>query len=876
MSVTNGQPANQTTFNDAFVSKTSDSTVIGEVTLANTDSGATVTNVQQAINDIKSDITDAENDISQLQSDLGVAESDIAQLETDLANHLADTDDAHAASAITNTPAGNLAATTVQAALDELQTDVDSRATSSALTDHINDTTAAHAASAVSFTPAGTIAATTAQLAIEEVATDAASALSSHESDTTSIHGISDTSLLVTTTGTQALTNKDFDGGTASDTSRITLPKASTSTLAGLTDKEGTIAYDTDLDNIVFNDGSDWVEVGSGTGGGGGSGEGGINYITNGNAEVDASGWTVSKNTSAGALPDSGFDTASTNITWTRDTTDYLRGTASFNLTKDAADRQGEQVYYDFTIDEADKARVLEIRFDYSVLSGTYADDDLIVYIYDVTNTAFIEPVSYKIKNAGVAVTHLATFQTAIDSTSYRLVIHVASASTDAYELLFDSIKVGPQQTNVGAPVTDWVSYTPTIANLGAGSATSSGWWRRIGDSMEVAMRVTKDGTNGTGSVAVSFSLPSGYSIDTAKLSSTTVQLLGHANNATSGHVGAVVYLTTTTVYLYSMTAAAGQWNGSAFTANAIINLLFRVPILGWSSNLALSNAESGRVVAVRATKAAGNHTANAATQDVTGWTTVFDSTGSFNATSGVFTAPEPGTYVVSGSVGFASNTTGVRGISIYKGSVVQSATGVTLGTATTYSHAYSETLSLLAGETIKIGAYQNSGGNLAYQTGETTINIFKISSGSQTIAASETVALQYTNTAGTSLANNATIPFATKVYDTHGAWVSDNTFKAPIAGLYSFKVSILFASAAFTALAKSILLKVNNSTSRYVGLIVPSTGYTNETGISGGVSLNLLAGDEVTFAAAHNESSARSLSTIGGTNYVCIERVGN
>lgn len=40
-----------------------------------------------------------------------------------LPDHLADTSDAHAASAITNTPAGNIAATTVQAALNELDTD---------------------------------------------------------------------------------------------------------------------------------------------------------------------------------------------------------------------------------------------------------------------------------------------------------------------------------------------------------------------------------------------------------------------------------------------------------------------------------------------------------------------------------------------------------------------------------------------------------------------------------------------------------------------------------------------------------------------------------------------------------------------------------
>jgi hypothetical protein len=59
-------------------------------------------------------------------------ETDIAQLQTDVStaqatadDHIADSAGAHAASAISNTPSGNLAATTVQAALDELQTAID-------------------------------------------------------------------------------------------------------------------------------------------------------------------------------------------------------------------------------------------------------------------------------------------------------------------------------------------------------------------------------------------------------------------------------------------------------------------------------------------------------------------------------------------------------------------------------------------------------------------------------------------------------------------------------------------------------------------------------------------------------------------------------
>lgn len=58
-----------------------------------------------------------------------------AQLRAELNAHINDTADAHDASAISNVAAGNLAAGNVQAALDELQMDVDTRATSASVAD---------------------------------------------------------------------------------------------------------------------------------------------------------------------------------------------------------------------------------------------------------------------------------------------------------------------------------------------------------------------------------------------------------------------------------------------------------------------------------------------------------------------------------------------------------------------------------------------------------------------------------------------------------------------------------------------------------------------------------------------------------------------
>ncbi len=100
--------------------------------------------------------------------------NDIDTVIAALAAHIGDTTAAHAGSAISFTPAGTIAATEVQSAIEEVATEAATN-----LSNHIGDTTDAHAASAIGFTPAGGIAATEVQSAIVEAASDAAAALSS-------------------------------------------------------------------------------------------------------------------------------------------------------------------------------------------------------------------------------------------------------------------------------------------------------------------------------------------------------------------------------------------------------------------------------------------------------------------------------------------------------------------------------------------------------------------------------------------------------------------------------------------------------------------------------------------------------------------------
>lgn len=70
--------------------------------------------------------TNVQAALAELDSEKQTAAQVLAALSpyaTAITDHIADTSDAHAASAITNTPAGSIAATTVQAAIDELDSE---------------------------------------------------------------------------------------------------------------------------------------------------------------------------------------------------------------------------------------------------------------------------------------------------------------------------------------------------------------------------------------------------------------------------------------------------------------------------------------------------------------------------------------------------------------------------------------------------------------------------------------------------------------------------------------------------------------------------------------------------------------------------------
>jgi hypothetical protein len=639
--------------------------------------------------------------------------------------------------------------------------------------------------------------------------------------------------------------------------------------VSGVAAPLGSIAMDYLAGKVYKKTGSantEWQELGAGLGG--------INYIDNPDAESGTAGWATYNDGTAvpvdgsGGTPPAGL--------WVRSTTTPLRGSGDFNLVKTGAvSYQGAGVAYDFTIDRADLAKVLTVTFDYEVLSGTYASGDVAVYIIqDPAGTpVVIQPAGYVVQagTVGTKLRQIATFQTASNVTSYRLCIHVASASTQDYTLALDTISVGPQVVQYGAPVTNTTSATPTWTNLGfSGTSQNSIVWWRAGKFLFA--RAYFNPSAGTGSAsAFALTLPVGLSIDTTAIpgpespaSLGFYKVYDDAGGAATG-IGTVDYDTTTTVAFRRSDSAT--FTTSAMTTADTFSCEFNVPILGWDSTVQMSNDTDTRVVAASYKKTATQAVTGNVT-DITFQSSVVDTHGAFGGST--FIAPVPGIYDIGGVIGV---TTGSVNIVAFVNGVSRTIIGTTISASNT---ALSGLVSLNAGDSLSIRS-ESSITVFGQASGLTSFFSIKRLSGPSAIAASETVAARFSTSSTQALTTTPSIiNFATISYDTHGAVTTGASWKftAPISGKYRVTSRLLSGVGTTIMRISYELFKTGVLQS------TPVTG-TQQTTSSGRIDgsgsdcIQLVAGDYIDLRGSCSTGS-NSLAGDAATNFVVIERIGN
>jgi hypothetical protein len=542
----------------------------------------------------------------------------------------------------------------------------------------------------------------------------------------------------------------------------------------------------------------------------GGAGAGGINHIDNPDFEIATTGYSAYADVAGVAPVDGTGGSPTVAINRTTVVGEVLRETASGEIEKDAANRQGEGVSYDFTIDETDKYSIQRISFDYKT-SVNFADGDIRIYIYDVDNGNVIELTQRDLFAVSTNGNYIGEFQ-ATNADDYRLIWHVSSTNASAYDVFIDNVQVGPRELAKGTIKTYLGSYTPSVtASVSPTKGTVvydlAHYWRD-GDMLEVHYYYQQSvaGTAGTGTYEYSF--PPGLSVDSNKTQVINTTVLDPTNGLYSsaqifatdiGNVEGFVQLTDTNTFAigFSNETTAPQLinqSGNADFGNTqlFIQASFRVPIQGWDTNATLSSDFGNRTIATKAYRSAAlTHTSSGSYQKVPLDAVDFDTSGAWSSVNGRIDILESGQYSVDGSINIAtiSDTAAVQ-CAIYINGVVQafgtfSASGVT----TVQVSQCSSIFDLNKGDYVELFGFQNDSASEAYNVGATTQNyltVHKIQS-PQTLLGAEKVAVRYTASSSQAVVLGNVIDFPNKVFDNFNAVSTGASwkFQSPRADYY-------------------------------------------------------------------------------------------
>lgn len=638
-----------------------------------------------------------------------------------------------------------------------------------------------------------------------------------------------------------------------------------------------------------------------------GSGAGAINYIAaNPDAESGTTGWATYAD-AAGTSPVDGTGGSPSHITLTSSGTSPLRGTKSFLMSNSGStSAQGEGVSFDFTIDAADQATVLAVNFDYTIASGTFVAgsqgssitaSDVTLWVYDKTNSTVIQLAPYVLTGNGSGDYHFKSiFQTASNSTSYRLILHVGSTNTSAWGLKFDNVFVGPQAVAYGAPITDWQTYTPTwngaITNPVLGSGSLLGFWRRVGDSMQIKIYLDTGTTSTYGSGNWYFSIPSGYSIDSTKGSNpNTSDVFGTwtaVNSSTNRFAGQVSEFNSTNIIALA-TPDTGSPNSvnptvpftwAASTAGQSLAIFAQFPVTGWSSSVLMSNDTDTRVVAMKAHATTPTGSLAAAFNGVVYGTTDSDTHGGYNASTGIYTVPVSGYYdVVGGILVGGTVAAGNRLIAkIYVNGASSNNSFIHRSAGTqgpNHAVVSAKSLKLNVGDTLQVFSFCEYT-SPAY-SGDQDANFFTVNrvSGPAAIAATETVAVAY-NTSSQNITNNTptALTCTSKEYDTHGAYsTSTGVFTCPVSGKYRISAACIWAANSAGQRSLSIY---KNGFNFAVGDVRYPLGSSVAVQNTMSRSVQCLAGDTLAVYVNQTSGGALALDGVAADDWICIERIGN
>lgn len=466
-----------------------------------------------------------------------------------------------------------------------------------------------------------------------------------------------------------------------------------------------------------------------------------LNYLKDSTSDAESSiGSWVTYADAAGTSPVDGTG-GTANITLTRSTSTPLRGAASFLLSKDAVNRQGEGVSVDVTIDNADVNKPMLISFDLSA-SANFAfgnissNSDIRVFVYDITNTVLIPVFPNWIEANG-------TFRGFFDSSSslsYRLILHIGSTNATAYTLKFDNVYFGPNEQLLLSSDSDAADFpsnaagdfiTGDVTDPTFGTVTRNiAKYSKDGQFLVInwEFHQSSAGTNGSGIYYINIGSELGVEIDTdyhffnstlseEKSIAICGQGIARIGAGFQDHV----------FYVFDKDRIAGRYSdattdfgaaGFAFgNADLSYSVQIRVKIKGWTTGYetaasTLQNVSSS----VTVTKNGSQSIANNTFTKVTFEELVADSLGEWDSTNNRINIKTPGKRVVSAALSWApAGADTRRQISIYlNGTAIYETSDIPpIGGDQERVAICTPPMELSVGDYLEVFAYQNSGGSI-------------------------------------------------------------------------------------------------------------------------------------------------------------------
>jgi len=327
--------------------------------------------------------------------------------------------------------------------------------------------------------------------------------------------------------------------------------------------------------------------------------------LENGQFESTADGWLTYKDT-ATSVPEDGTGGTPVVVTFSRSTVSGLIGDASGVLSKSAVDGQGEGVGRTFTVDRGMLQNPVQVSFEYETTSG-YASGDVGVYIYDTVGSGILYPSEVELAATyGNPSTEKVVFWPNSDSTDYRLIFHVMTSGTLAWDFKLDNVQVGTNNMVVGAAIGPTIQYPLTIgatttAPTKGTIAEDIATWARHGDKMMWSYRYEQTAAGSAGNGTYLFPLPTGHEIDLTKHPINSTVGIARVSSASDGFavssvIGNVVVNSATTLRLDVINAvntliAVGSSAYNMGTASLQFNCEATFTISTWSANVNLNGA---------------------------------------------------------------------------------------------------------------------------------------------------------------------------------------------------------------------------------------------------------------------------------------------